>query len=186
MAATIGPFSLDRVVRAVEQVRQRLLKTAAALQAAGVPYAIAGGNAVALWVSRVDEGAVRNTRNVDVLLRRGDLDAARVAMEQAGFAYRHVGGMDVFLDAPTAKPRDAVHVVFANEKVRPHEPEDAGPFQVIALPALVRIKLTAWRDRDRTHLRDLIDVGLVDATWIDRLPPILNDRLRQLLDTPQG
>ncbi len=195
MSTTIGPFSLQGVVNAVEKVRLRLLKAAAALRAADVPYAIAGGNAVALWVSRVDEAAVRNTQDVDVLLRRQDFDLARTALEGAGFVHRHVAGMDVFLDSTTAKPRDAVHVVFANEKVRPHEPlanpdvsesEDAGPFHVIALHALVRIKLTAWRDKDRTHLRDLIDVGLIDATWIATLPPILADRLRQLLDTPLG
>jgi hypothetical protein len=69
----IGPFSLERVVSAVERVRQRLLRAAAALQAANVPYAIVGGNAVALWVSRVDEAAVRNTQDVDILIRREEI-----------------------------------------------------------------------------------------------------------------
>jgi hypothetical protein len=64
--AAYGPFSLDRMVRAVEKVRQRLLRATAALERAGVPYAVAGGNAVAAWVTRVDESAVRNTRNVDI------------------------------------------------------------------------------------------------------------------------
>ena len=50
-------FSLERMANAVEKVRQRLLRAAGALKAAGVPYAVAGGNAVALWVSRVDDGA---------------------------------------------------------------------------------------------------------------------------------
>jgi hypothetical protein len=195
MTNTIGPFSLDRVVNAVERVRQRLLKATAALGAGGVPYAVAGGNAVALWVSRVDDAAVRNTQDVDILIRRQDFDAARRALDSAGFVYRHVASLDVFLDGPTAKPRDAVHLVFANEKVRPHEPlanpdvaesEDAGPFRVISLEALVRIKLTAFRDKDRTHLRDLIDVGLVSADWLAKLPKILADRLGQLLDTPEG
>lgn len=195
MPTTVGPFSLERMVSAVEKVRQRLLKAARVLNDAGIPYAVAGGNAVALWVSRVDEAAVRNTQDVDVLLRRQDFPAAKIAMEAAGFVHRHVGGLDIFLDSPTAKPRNAVHVVFANEKVRPHEPlsnpdvtesEDAGQFRVIALEALVRIKLTAYRDKDRTHLRDLIDVNLIDATWLDKLPPALAERLQQLLETPQG
>ena len=195
MTAVIGPFSLERIVSAVEKVRQRLLRAAAALRAANVPYAVAGGNAVALWVARVDEAAVRNTQDVDVLLRRQDFDAARAALELAGFVHRHVAGIDVFLDGPAAKPRDAVHIVFANEKVRPHEPqanpdvtqsEDAGLFRVLALDALVNIKLTAFRDKDRTHLRDLIGVGLIDAGWLPKLPPILADRLRQLLDDPEG
>lgn len=195
MTPATGPFSLERIVHAVEKVRQRLLRAAAALNAANVPYAVAGGNAVALWVSRVDEAAVRNTQDVDVLLRRQDLDAAKVALESAGFVYRHVAGIDAFLDGPDAKPRQAVHIVFANEKVRAHEPlanpdvsesEDAGTFRVIALDALVRVKLTAFRDKDRTHLRDLIDIGLVDAQWLAKLPPVLTDRLRQLLDNPEG
>ena len=190
-----GPFSLDRMESAVEKVRQRLLKAAGALRTANVPYAVAGGNAVALWVSRVDEAAVRNTQDVDILIRRSDFAAAKAAMEAAGFAYRHVAGIDVFLDDPSAKPRQGVHLVFAKEQVRPHEPaanpdvsesEDAGDFRVLSLAALVRIKLTAFRDKDRTHLRDLIEVGLLDAEWLHKLPPALADRLRQLLETPEG
>src|SRR5271168_2247777 len=118
MSTVTGPFSLDRVVNAVEKVRQRLLKATAALRAAGISYAVVGGNAVALWVSRVDESAVRNTQDVDILIRREDFDVAKTAMESAGFVYRHTAGLDVFLDGPTARPRDAVHIVFANEKVR--------------------------------------------------------------------
>ena len=64
--------------------------------------------------------------------------------------------------------------------------EDAGAFRVISLAGLIQIKLTAFRDKDRTHLRDLIDVGLLDATWLERLPPPLADRLTQLLQTPDG
>ena len=121
MSATLGAFSLDRMVNAVEKVRQRLLRAAQALEKAGVAYAVAGGNAVALWVSRVAEAAVRNTQDVDILLARADLAKAKIALEQAGFVYRHTGGLDVFLDGPQAKARDAVHIVFANEKVRPEE-----------------------------------------------------------------
>ena len=50
----------------------------------------------------------------------------------------------------------------------------------------MRIKLTAFGDKDRTHLRDLIDIGLVDAHWPPKFPPILADRLRQLLENPEG
>lgn len=42
-------------------------------------------------------------------------------MESAGFAYRHSAGIDKFLDGPDAKARDAVHVLFANEKVFPDD-----------------------------------------------------------------
>src|SRR5438270_4342122 len=110
--------SWDRMIRAVEKVRQRLTRAVAALEAAGVPYALVGGNAVAAWVSRVDEAAVRNTQDVDILLRRADLPAAKAAMARSGFVYRHAASLDMFLDGPDAKARDAVHLVFASEKVR--------------------------------------------------------------------
>src|SRR5438132_1738026 len=91
---------LVRMERAVAKVRERLLRATAALDRAGVPYAVVGGNAVAAWVSRVDEGAVRNTRDVDLLLRRSDLEAAAAALEVAGFVRRHVAKIDLFLDGP--------------------------------------------------------------------------------------
>src|SRR5690349_14526564 len=121
MTIVPGPFSLDRMVNAVEKVRQRLLRAADALTAAGVPYAVAGGNAVAAWVTRVGGAGVRNTQDVDILIRREDLDRAKTALEGIGFVYRRAAGLDVFLDGPTAKARDAVHVIFANETVRPDE-----------------------------------------------------------------
>jgi hypothetical protein len=195
MSTIRGSFSLDRMVSAVGKVRQRLLRATAVLESAGVHYAVTGDSAVAVWVSRVDEAAVRNTQDVDILLRREDFESARRALEAAGFVYRHTAGLDVFLDGPDAKARDAVHIVFANEKVRAGESqanpdvtesEPAERFRVIALDALVRIKLTAFRDKDRVHLRDLIEVGLVDVTWPARLPSELAARLQSLLDTPGG
>ena len=70
---TLQPVSWQRMSDAVAKVRARLLHAAACLREAGVPYAVVGGNAVAAWVSRVDEAAVRNTRDVDIRLRRADL-----------------------------------------------------------------------------------------------------------------
>ena len=115
----MGTFPGKGWQRAVEKVRQRLLRAASALEAAGVPYAVVGGNAVAAWVSRVDEAAVRNTQDVDILIRRQDLPAVIAAMAKAGFVHRHAAGIDMLLDGPEAKARDAVHLVFAAEKVRP-------------------------------------------------------------------
>ncbi len=183
------------MIRAVEKVRERLRRAATALETAGVPYAVAGGNAVAAWVSRVDEAAARNTQDVDIRLRRSDLPAAIAAMTRAGFVHRHTAGIEMFLDGAQAGARDAVHVVFAAEKVRQDylepapdvaESEATESFRLLALHALVRMKLTSFRDKDRTHLRDLIDVGLVDASWLARLPAELAARLQSLLDNPEG
>ena len=136
------------------------------------------------------------TRDVDLLVRRSDLESIKVAFGRARFCYRHSSNLDLFLDGPDAKAWDAVDLIFAGEKVRPDtsrsanprltETEDARPFRVLSLLALVQIKLTAFRDKDRTHLRDLIDVGLVDGTWCARYPPVLAQRLRGILETPEG
>ena len=114
----LGPITWERILRAVEKVRARLDRAVAALDAAGIPYAVAGGNAVAAWVSRVDEAAVRNTQDVDILLRREDLERAKIALATVGFVFRHVKSIDMFLDGADAKARDAIHVVFAREKVQ--------------------------------------------------------------------
>ncbi len=170
----------ERALMAAERVKQRLHGATRALDGAGVPYAVAGGNAVAEWVARVDDEAVRNTRDVDLLVRRADFAAARSALEAAGFVYYQHIDVDVFIDGPQGKPSAGLHLLFAGERVRGtdehacpelYESERAPEFQVLSLDALVRMKLTAWRDKDHTHLRDMIQVGLLDASWPARLPP---------------
>ena len=84
---SFGSDVLERMVLAVEKVRERLHRSTQALEAAGIPYAVVGGNAVAAWVSKVDPGAARNTINVDLIINRSDLDAAKSAMEGVGFVY---------------------------------------------------------------------------------------------------
>src|SRR3974390_3585585 len=108
VARTVGMTGdiLDRMERAVAKVRERLLRATAALNQAGVPYAVVGGNAVASWVATVDEGAVRNTRDVDLLVRRADLPAITAALEGAGFVADDVFGVVVFLDGSEGKPSD--------------------------------------------------------------------------------
>jgi len=64
--------------------------------------------------------------------------------------------------------------------------EHAGEFSVVSLDALVRMKLTSFRDKDRTHLRDMIDVGLIDGTGPAKYPGELGQRLQQVLDDPDG
>lgn len=200
-ALVLKPVSWQRMEQGIEQVRQRLLRAAKALREAGVDYAIVGGNAVAAWVSRVDTAAVRNTRDVDILLRRADFGSAKAALEAEGFVYRRVsslgkaGAMDAFLDGPDAKVRDAVHILWAGERVLPDavEPtpalnatEDAGEFALVPLEDLLRMKLISFRDKDRMHLRDLASAGLVDESWLEKFSPPLAARLKAILDDPEG
>jgi hypothetical protein len=193
--SAVEPIGWERALMAAEKVKERLRRATRALDAAGVRYAVVGGNAVAEWVARVDEDAVRNTRDVDILIRRPDFPAARACLEVVGFIYYELLDIDTFIDGPEGKPSGGIHLLYAGEKVRRDddynlpeidESERAVEFQVAKLEALMRMKLIAWRDKDRTHLRDLIGVGLIDASWPARFPTPLGDRLQQLLDDPNG
>ena len=190
-----GDALWERIERAVEIVRDRLRRVVRALNNAKIPYAIIGGNAVQHWVAQVDESVVRNTRDVDIILNESDLKAAIAALEPEGFIYRRSLGITMFLDGPDAKARDAVHVLFAGQKVREEysEPvpeidkyeliEDA---RTLPLEQLVKMKLTSFRRKDQVHVLDMISIGLIDDSWLDRMPPQLRMRLNELLNDPDG
>jgi hypothetical protein len=186
---------LDRMERAVAKVRERLLRATAALNHAGVPYAVVGGNAVASWVATVDEGAVRNTRDVDILVRRADLPVITATLEGAGFVHDELLDVVMFRDGPDGKPSEAIHLLFEGEKTRPDHllpaptietVDDPADFRVITLESLVTMKLMSNRRKDQVHVDDLIHVGLVNVSWLAKLPPELAARLKQILDTPEG
>jgi hypothetical protein len=195
MTVVLHDFSWKRMIEAVEAVRERACRATAALRNAGIPYAVVGGNAVAAWVARVDRAAVRNTQDVDILVRRTDFEAVTRALESVGFMYHNIMNVDCFIDGPHGSPRDAVHLVFAGEKVRANyacpsaDVSDAIPaedYSVLSLDALVRMKLNSFRRKDQVHLLDLLDVGLIDSTWLSRLLPEHAARLQQLIDDPDG
>ena len=58
--------------------------------------------------------------------------------------------------------------------------------RVVELEQLVQMKLNSYRDKDKTHLRDMIGVGLVDVSWPEKFPAELGQRLQELLDDPDG
>ncbi len=175
---------------ALDDVTVRLDRICTALREASVPYALVGGQAVALWVATKDPAAVRTTKDVDILIRRVDLPRARAAALNADMDYFEVMGVGMFLDRSDPNPRHAVHLVWAGEKVRPEHELPAptvegrhvlGDLHVVSLDGLVRMKLMANRDQDRVHLRDMIDVGLLGREVIDDLPAELAGRLDVLL-----
>jgi hypothetical protein len=86
---------MERMVKAVEKVRERLHRATRALEVAEIPSAVADDHAVATWVARVDESAVRNTPDVDILLRRSDLEAANVALSAGLHRKRRRGTSEV-------------------------------------------------------------------------------------------
>lgn len=190
-----GPYVFDRMFGAMEKVRERLERACSALAAAGVPYAVVGGNAVAAWVATRDEGAIRNTQDVDILLHPKDADRAAEALAAAGFQREKVMNVTLLLDGPDGKPSQGVHVIWAGQKVKEQDFSPAPKLEqsrdilgkrIIDLVELVRMTLDSHQLKDRVHIRDLIGVGLVDASWPSKFEPPLSERLQQLLDDPDG
>jgi hypothetical protein len=181
----------ERYVMAMDAVTDRLNRITSALTEINVPYALVGGQAVALWVASKDPAAVRTTKDVDILLDRPDLPRAKTAAMKAGFDYFEVLNVGMFLERGDPNPRHGVHLIWAGEKVKADNPLPApvvgesmelepGKF-VVLLSKLVLMKLMANRDQDRVHLRDMIEVGLVDRDIMTGLPAELAARLDLLL-----
>lgn len=173
---------------AVDRVERRLRRVTAALDEAGIAYAVIGGNAVAAWVSRADPSATRATRDVDLLVRReDDLTIARV-MSDLGFERHDLRRMVLYVDPEEPAKRSGVHLVWDGELIKSnylcHAPSvteavrDPEGFLVLSLEALVRMKLTSLRDIDRVHITDLIAVGLI----VDQIRESLPEELRERLD----
>jgi hypothetical protein len=179
-------------VMAIERIQQRLRKVTAALDAAKIPYAVVGGNAVASWVGRVDSGATRATKDVDILVRRSDTPRITAAITALGFSREDLRDIVLFIDPEEPSKKSGVHLVWAGEKIRPsytvlspaveEAVRDPEGFLVIDLPALVRMKLTSFRDIDRVHVADMLSVGLVDERVRRSLLPELLARLKQVED----
>ena len=189
----LGEQLWERMNRSVKTIEERLRRTVEVLKRAEVPYAVIGGNAVRIWVAQVDKAAVRATNDVDVLIRPGDLAKMKQAMQDAGFIYRQTAGLNMFVEHADDSVRDAVHVVLSGEKVRQGDYEASpdvdryeygGEFRTLPLELLVRMKLNSFRLKDKVHLLDMIDVGLIDGTWLDRYPEELRRRLKDLIDNP--
>ena len=88
-----------------------------------------------------------------------------------------------------------MYIVFAGEKVRDEyvaavptidELEPMEDSRTLPLTSLVRMKLTSFRRKDQVHLLDMISIGLIDESWLDRFVPALRARLQELIDDPDG
>lgn len=156
---------------------------------AGLEYRVVGGLAVYLYVEEAAPDAGRLTKDIDILVRREDLDRIAKAAEPFGFEHRHVAGVDMLTRSDQPSARRAVHMVFAGEKVRP-EYAEAAPLLgetreirglcLIPLAELVRMKLTSFRLKDQTHLKDLDEAGVITAEIEATLSPALRERLKSV------
>jgi len=188
---TSSTGSWQKYYMALDEVANRLTRITQALENAGVSYSLAGGQAVALWVTTKDAAAVRTTKDVDILIRREDLPKARAAAASIDMDYFEVMGVGMFLEKSDPNPRKGVHLLWAGQKVRPEYPLPSPTIEermqlepgqyVVTLDGLVRMKLMSFRDQDRVHLRDMIDVGLIERSMLAAIPPELATRLDELL-----
>ncbi len=177
-------------VMAVDRVEKRLRRVTAALDEAGIKYAVIGGNAVAAWVARVDPGATRATKDVDLLVDQSDLPRIEDVLTQAGFTREDVLGVTLFKDPDEPSVRASIHLVWAQQKVRPEysvpapsvdeSVRDPRGFNVIDLPALVRMKLTSFCRIDQVHIEDMLKLGLIDETVDEGLSERLAQRLSEV------
>jgi len=141
-------------------------------------------------VGRVDPGATRATKDVDLLVRRTDAPGITATLGALGFAREDLRGLVLFLDPDEPSRRSGVHLVWAGERVRPsyvipapsvdEAVRDPEGFLVLDLTALVRMKLTSFRDIDRVHVADMLAVGLIDEAVRGTLPPQLLQRLQEV------
>ena len=182
-------------VMAMERVERRMREVSSALEAAGIPYAVCGGNAVAAWVSRVDPAATRATKDVDLLVNKADEPRIAEVMKSLGFERRDLRRLVLYMDPEEPSTKSGVHLVWAETLIRPsystpspsvnESVRDLEGFRVLDLAALVRMKLTSFRDIDRVHLADLRDVGLINQSLRNGLPVDLEARLDQLEETDE-
>ena len=174
----------------VDQLYDVTARLASALEKADIPYQIIGGFAVFSHVDAVDPLGARLTRDVDIAVDRGKLQEIAVAVEPAGFRYRHAAGLDMLVDANEPKARSAVHMIFANEKVRQeyvdvvpailHPERSKRGYWIAPVADLVRMKLTSFRLKDKVHIQDLDAVHLITPEIEASLPEALRARLAEV------
>src|SRR5215813_5582561 len=66
-----------------------LERIAKPLAAEKIPYELIGGGAVMVQVNRVEPSAVRNTKDIDIMVHRSDLERIKDVAQRHGFTFRH-------------------------------------------------------------------------------------------------
>lgn len=163
----------------LEKLYELLARVSSALSAAGIEYEVIGGMAVLLQIQQVEPDAGRTTRDIDFLVRRNDLERIARAVEPYGFEMRHVAGIDRIVDR-AAPERRVVRLFFGGSTGTAERIRDAW---VAPVAQLVRMKLTSYRLKDRVHIQDMDEVGLITAEMEADLPEELRKRLAEIRAT---
>lgn len=157
-----------------------------------IPYELIGGLAVLAHIQDVAPDEERTTKDVDLMVNRDDLEEIKTAAARNGFRFRHTAGVDMLMFGDDDNARDAVHLIFAEEKTSPKQliPNPAlNPIakmirgkevMVVPIADLVRMKLTTFRLKDQVHIQALDRAGLVTPDIENQLRPELADRLEHI------
>lgn len=154
-----------RCYRRIMNLVDELHAIAAVLSDAGIPYAICGGIAVTI------HGATRSTKDLDILLRREDLDRVLDLVRPLGYRFP---ALPMTFDAGTPRERHvqriskldgAAHLVldimiadgpFADAlDDRVTFSASGGPLTVVSRATLIRMKQLAGRPQDLADLAKL-------------------------------
>ena len=103
--------------RVFEQIGT-LQKLSLPLERAAVPHELVGGLAVFLHVENADSTHSSLTRGIDIMIRRDDLPHVIAIAAEHGFRFRHSAGLDMLLYGESNNARNAVHLLFAGERVK--------------------------------------------------------------------
>jgi len=158
------------------------------LNAANIAYEVIGGVAVNAHIMEHHRSRSFVTRDVDLLIRREDLDLVIEAGGAAGYEGRKIVGGYMLIRAGQ-EIAEAVHLIFSGERSKSTQPLPHPPLQpeikslfgllvpVAPLSDLVRMKLTSFRPKDVAHLEILEETGLITASIEGALPVELQGRL---------
>ncbi|HXB71527.1 MAG TPA: hypothetical protein VNY05_25045 [Candidatus Acidoferrales bacterium] len=161
-----------------------------ALQHAGVKFEVVGGVAVNAHILALQRSRSFVTRDIYLLVNRGDLQRIAEAAVSLGYhARKMMGGYTLI--RPEQELGEAIHLIFAGERSKstqplPHpalNPEDKHLFgitiPVAPLTDLLQMKLSSLRPKDIIHLETLDEVGLITPVVERGLSPILRERLKE-------
>ncbi len=160
-----------------------------------IPHELIGGLAVLIYVEEANPELTALTRDVDLMVNRSDLEQIKETAGEGGFRFRHTAGVDMLIYGPTESARNAVHLLFSGEDVRPTQASPNPPIRperkrvhgkevlVIPLVDLIRMKLSANRLKDQVHIQSMDAAGLITPDAEATLTPELAARLKRVRET---
>jgi len=101
-----------------------LHRIADSLSSDQIPYEVVGGLAVLIHVEEASPEHAALTRDVDLMVRRADLERIKSAAAADGFRFRHVAGVDMLVYGDTPSVKNAVRLLFSEERIRADYPAD--------------------------------------------------------------